>query len=78
MSTTLPTALRVAAFALVLMFGTVTATSVSAQDASPVAAQVSDATEDDGGFDDWGLLGLRKRTEHHEVRTVDRPVTNRQ
>jgi len=75
-----PTVLRVAAIALAMMFGTIGVTSVSAQDASPVAQATSE--DEDSGFDDWGLLGLLGlaglagllKRPTHEVRTVDRAV----
>jgi hypothetical protein len=60
-----------------LTFGTIGMSTVVAQEATVPA--VSDVTEeaDDGGFDDWGLLGLGGlagllKRPTHEVRTVDR------
>jgi len=68
-------ALRAGLVALVLTLAIVTGGSVSAQTATevPVSAQAQTEDEDDGGFDDWGLLGLlgllglaglRKRPDH--------------
>ncbi|HEV2529372.1 MAG TPA: WGxxGxxG family protein [Thermomicrobiales bacterium] len=58
MTTGILVTLRAAAIALVLAFGMVTVGHVSAQDASPATNAVSEATNEDEGFDDWGLLGL--------------------
>jgi hypothetical protein len=66
---------RITALSLALTFGASAVTNVSAQDTTPPATE-----EDDGGFDDWGLLGLLglagllglKRRDDHEVR-VERP-----
>lgn len=66
-------AVRASIVALLLTFAISTSGSVSAQTATevPEAAQVEE--EDEGGFDDWGLLGLlgllglaglRKRPDH--------------
>jgi MYXO-CTERM domain-containing protein len=44
---------RMAAVGLAVMFGSLTITLAAAQDAEPAATE-----EEDGGFDDWGLLGL--------------------
>lgn len=72
------TLLQATAIGCALTFGSLGLTAVVAQDTPDAPA----AEEEDGGFDDWGLLGLlglaglaglRKRSEP-EVRTVDRPV----
>lgn len=71
---------RIVAVGLAMTFGSLTVTATAAQDAADPAA-----TEEEGGFDDWGLLGLLglaglggllKRPER-DVRTVDRPVDAR-
>ncbi len=79
------TGLRAGAVALLL--GACLSGPVMAQDTQPVLlAQTAEqpADEDDGGFDDWGLLGLlglaglaglKKR--EPEVRTVDRSGSSR-
>lgn len=73
----LQTLLKMTALGLVMMFGTLAIAPVAAQDVPDAAA-----VEEDGGFDDWGLLGLlglaglaglRKRSEPG-VRTIERPV----
>lgn len=87
MTTKMLMPLRVAAVVVAVLFGSLSVTSVAAQDTDEVTdatEPVTDTAEDDG-FDDWGLLGLlglaglaglRKRPEP-EVRTVDRPVDTR-
>jgi MYXO-CTERM domain-containing protein len=75
--------LRTSALALALLLGLLTAGPVLAQDATQTpsnAAQTAD-DEDEGGFDDWGLLGLLGlaglaglRRREPEVRRVERTV----
>jgi MYXO-CTERM domain-containing protein len=75
--------LRIAAITLALMFGAVSVSNtVAAQDASAASQTISEATDtnDDEGFDDWGLLGLLGlaglagllKRPTHEVQTVER------
>lgn len=77
--------LRTSALALALLLGLLTAGPVMAQDATevPAAAQTTEE-EDEGGFDDWGLLGLLGliglaglRRQEPEVRRVDRTAVDR-
>lgn len=61
MDTKLWSALRTGGLALALLLGAASVAPAAAQTETadePVAAQTSDTEEDDGGFDDWGLLGL--------------------
>ena len=53
MTTRIRATARVAAVGLAVIFGSLAITSAAAQDAEPAATE-----EEDGGFDDWGLLGL--------------------
>jgi MYXO-CTERM domain-containing protein len=71
---------RITALALALTFSGAAVTDVAAQDTTPTTQ------EDDGGFDDWGLLGLlglagllglKRREEHADVRVERRAVEQR-
>lgn len=54
MRTKAQTAMRIGAVGLAMMFGSLAISpATAAQDAEDPVAE-----EDDGGFDDWGLLGL--------------------
>jgi MYXO-CTERM domain-containing protein len=57
-NTKVMTGLRAAAIGL--MFGAFLSGPISAQDSQPVtlAQETAQPAQDDGGFDDWGLLGL--------------------
>ncbi len=78
--------LRAGALALALAFGMLTAGPVMAQTATepPTNAAQPAEEEDDGGFDDWGLLGLLGlaglaglRRREPEVRRVESTTVNR-
>ncbi|MDQ4099865.1 MAG: hypothetical protein M3121_05145, partial [Chloroflexota bacterium] len=58
---TITSILRASALALALLLGLLTAGPAFAQEATVEAvqaAQITEEEEDEGGFDDWGLLGL--------------------